>query len=198
MLRPGISEKFTGDVTTLNWIGARSPGMIEAALGFRAGRLAAGYWVVVLTEKLNEDDFEFAGTTMRSGGRFGLPGSTSAADKARPRVHDAIVTERGEDGYKALQKKVLTSVSLTGPKRIAKVVPVTRHDPNLAPDLQYPMGGGGLQWKLVKPKEFLVAMEVTPAGEAKTPTFTVSLSNSLPAAERYDNRAKLARYLETA
>lgn len=191
-------KKFTGDVTTLQWIGARPPRAIERNLGYGPGRLDAGYWVLLLIEKLDEEDFEFSGTTMRSGGRYGLPAATEALDKTRPRVHDRILAERGQAGYRMLQKQVLRNAAITGPNRIAKVLPDTRHNRSLTPAEQYPMGGGGLQWTLVREKPFFVAMHVAADGTAKTPDLTVSLSPDLPFSELYENRAKINRYLQTA
>ncbi|WP_394887169.1 hypothetical protein ACG873_20595 [Mesorhizobium sp. AaZ16] len=93
---------------------------------------------------------------------------------------------------------MIGSIQIVGSNRIAKVRPVTRHDANMPPDLQYPMGGGGLQWTLVKKKKFLVAMEVRPDGTAITPSFTVALSENQPAQQLYANRHKIAAYLQSA
>jgi hypothetical protein len=198
MLKVGSSEHIQGDVTTLNWIGPRPPAAVERALGFRAGRLAAGYWVLLLKEPLRPDDFVFAGTTLRSGGRYGLPAGNAAADALRVRVNDRLRIERGTVGYEALQRKVLASAAISGLQRIAKVIAVTPHDPSLAPDLQYPPGGGGLQWKLVKKKRFLVAMEVQPDGTAVAPAFTVSLAEGQTGLQLYANRQRIAQYLAAA
>jgi hypothetical protein len=182
----------------LNWIGPRPPAAVERALGFQAGRLIAGYWLLLLKELLRPDDFEFAGTTLRSGGRSGLPAANAAADALRARVHDQVRIERGGAGYEALQRKVLSSVAISGPQRIAKVIAARQHDPALAPDLQYPPGGGALQWKLVKKKSFLVAMEVRSDGTAITPAFTVSLAEGQPGPQLYANRRRIAQYLAAA
>jgi hypothetical protein len=194
----GQFEDFQGDVTTLNWLGPRPPASLAQNLGFNPARLAAGYWMVLLYSPLNVGDFEFSGTTLRSGGRLGLPAATGAADKLRPRVHDQIMAERGADGYKKLQAQVLSSVTITGPNRIAKVIPETRHDASAAPNIQYPMGGGGLQWTLIKKKRFLIALHVGPDGMATTPRFAVSLAETQPFQQLYDNRFKIAQYLASA
>jgi hypothetical protein len=192
--------RLSGDVTTLNWIGPRPPRDIEVNLGFGPGRLAAGYWIALLKEPLQPDDFDFGGTTMRSGGRFGLPVSNTADDALRPRVHDSIVAQYGTPGYRQLQQKALASVSITGQRRIAKVLPATRHDPALAPNLQYPMGGGGLQWTIHKshPKNFLIALHVDPTGTADAGGFTVSLADTQPYQRLLDARTRVARYLAAA
>jgi hypothetical protein len=177
----GETDEFSGDVTTLNLIGPRPPAAIEKSLGFQAGRLAEGYWVVVLCDPLTPGDFQFSGTPMRSGGRLGLPAATAAADRLRPRVHDQILGERGTAGYEALQRQVLRTAMTFGPHRIAKVIPATRHSSTAAPSDQYPMGGSaGLQWTLVRKKKFLIAMQVGPDNTATTPGFTVSLAEGQP------------------
>src|SRR3954447_3987263 len=120
----GHLEEFRGDVTTLNWIGPRPPQAIERNLGFAARRLAAGYWVVLLAHPLAPGDFVFSGNTLRSGGREGLPASSLAADALRPRIHDLLLAERGQQGYEHLQQQVLRTIAIKGPERIAKVIPV--------------------------------------------------------------------------
>jgi hypothetical protein len=197
MLKVGETRTFTGNVTTLNWIGPRPPAEVERNLGYGPGRLGAGYWVLLLVRELTPDDFEFEGTTLRSGGRLGLPGATAAEDAARSRMHDQILVERGPAGYRALQEQALRSVKTAGPERIAKVLPETGHDPAMAPSLQYPMGGGGLQWTIKKsrPVPFLVAMHVDRNGLATTPTFSTSLA---PGPNVYEHRARVMKYLEQA
>ena len=197
MLRVGDFALLTGNVTTLNWIGPRPAADVERNLGYGAGRLSQGYLVVLLKQMWTPEDFEFEGTTLRSGGRLGLPAHTTAADALRPRVHDRIQAERGPLGYQELQQHALRSAMITGPQRIAKVIPTTRHDVDMPPAEQYPMGGGGLQWTIKKsrPCRFLVALHVDPARNATTPTFTVSITD---APHDYPNRARIARYLEQA
>jgi hypothetical protein len=200
MKRVGQYDNFSGDVTTLNWITPRAPAALEINLGFGAHRLAAGYWVVLLVSKLEPDDFEFSGTTLRSGGRLGLPAGSGAADKLRPRVHDQVLFERGPLGYKAFQEQVLKDVMISGPRRIAKVIPETPHDLNAAPNVQYPKGGGGLQWtiKKIKPKKFLIALHVAPNGMATARDFSVSLAEPQPNGHLIDNRVRISHYLATA
>lgn len=191
----GSTTRLSGNVTTLTWIGARSPAAVEQSLGYGSGRLTQGYWIALLKDPLTPADFEFDGTTLRSGGRMGLPGTTNAADALRPRVHDLAMQQRGAGGYQQLQQMALASVKLSGDQRIAKVIPVAAHDPAMAPDMQYPPGGGGLQWKILRPgKNFLIALEVSPSGLATAPGFAVNIGPGAP----YDNRAKVMNYLRMA
>ncbi len=197
MLTIGAQRPFTGDVTTLIWIGARPPRDIEAGLGYGPGRLARGYYILLLKQPLSPADFNFAGTTMRSGGRVGLPEATPRADQARARIHDQVMSERGAGGYAELQRAALRQIAYTGPRRIAKVLPVIDHDEAMSPKAQYPMGGGGLQWRLVQPCNFLIACFVGPDLLARTRGFSVNLAET-HGARLYENRAKLMRYLESA
>lgn len=193
----GALEGYSGNVTTLIWIGPRSAADIEERLGYGAGRLAKGYWIILLKQRLTSGDFEFDGTTLNSGGRLGLPGATRAADDARRRIHANMLTEYGAAGYTKLQENALRSVEYSGTNRIAKVLPVTRHDATMSPALQYPMGGGGLQWWLKNKVDFLVACFVNDRFVAETPSFRVDLMEP-HGSRRYENRARLMNYLATA
>ena len=195
VLTVGSKCLLTGNVTTLIWIGARTPQELELHIGYGGGRLANGYRVALLKDNLLPQDFEFEGTTLRSGGRLGLPASSVPADQLRKRVHDQMISEYGAEGYRNMQMRAISSVRTVGNERIAKVVPVTSHDPLLAPDVQYPMGGGGLQWTILPPgKNFLIAMHVNANGLATTPMFTADLKPNAP----YENRHKVMHYLASA
>jgi hypothetical protein len=195
MLDVGQEGLLTGNVTTLIWIAARSPADVAARLGYRADRLDQGYKIALLKDLLHPQEFEFEGTTLRSGGRLGLPGGTAQGDALRTRVHQDMIDQYGLAQYRAMQQRALASVKLTGPDRIAKVLPATAHDPGMRPDIQYPMGGGGLQWKILPPgKRFVIAARIDAAGTATTPDFSVFIGKDAP----YENRAKLMRYLESA
>jgi len=197
---PIVGSLFTttGDITTLNWIGVRPRESVERSLGFAPGRLAAGYWLLLLKNSLAAGDFEFGGTTLRSGGKEGLPGKTAQEEAARIKVAERIREERGEDGYNHLKAWALrTSGVIIGPNRLAKVLPVTAHDASLTSAEQYPMGGGGLQWNLKNPRDFLTAMFVDANGLATAPGFSLQLANA-PFQTLLDNRTALIRYLEYA
>jgi hypothetical protein len=190
------SEVFlTGDVTQNRWVGARSARALESSLGYGANRLAGGWTVLLLKQALQPEDFRFSGITLRSGGREGLPADTLAEDKARRHVTETILAERGKIGYADLQRKALSTITGTGPDRIVKVIPAILHSETIKPSEQYPMGGGGLQWTLIRRCKFLVAMTVDGNGiavVATTPRFSVFLG----ASAAYEDRAKVARFLD--
>lgn len=189
-----VGEKvtLTGDVTKLGANGAKAPQGVEDMLGFGRGRLSRGYYICLLAEALTPGDFEMSGTTLRSGGKLGLPRATAEEDDRRSRVSSQIRYEYGDDGYDGLKMAALNRVTATGADRLVKFVPVTRHAPGLSPADQYPMGGGSLQWTLLPPgKLFYVAAFVDALGMAETAAFKASVAPDAA----YDNRAKLARYL---
>lgn len=195
-MEPAVGSliNLRGDITTNTWVGARSARALEQSLGYGPGRLAAGWSILVMREKLAPSDFKFAGLTLRSGGRYGLPANDAAADKLRPHVYDEMLREYGADHVEKLKAKFLAQAAYQGPNRIVKVLPVTRHSDAIPPNEQYPMGAGGGQWTLMRACSFLVAVQVDNNGIARTPSFSVFLGESAA----YDDRAKLNRYIESA
>ena len=164
---PGsMTPPLAGDITTLNAIPLASPGDIERNLGYGPGRLVQGFLLLVLKTRPADHHFELSGTTLRSGGKLGLPGQTAAADALRTRVQDQIVAERGAAGYAGLKSGAAGRAEITGVRRLVKVLPTIRHDAAAAPNRQYPMGGGFLQWTLKQPGlPFLVAAEFDGQGK---------------------------------
>ena len=79
----GQTELLYGDVTTLRWIKPGYEAETAAAPGYHVNKLAQGYCVVLLRQMPKPADFEFAGTTLRSGGRAGR--------SERHRVHAEVL-----------------------------------------------------------------------------------------------------------
>jgi len=190
----GGTVDWDGDITENRWVSARSARNLEKSLGFGEGRLSAGWSILVLKQKLKPQDFIFSGLTLRSGGRYGKPADTQEEDDERLHVYEVMVKQYGAAEVDNMRLKALGGVAYTGPRRLVKVVPVTRHSKTEAPSKQYPMGGGGLQWTLKRKCEFLVAVRVDAHGNAMTPNFSVFLGESAA----YMDRDRLARYIETA
>jgi hypothetical protein len=190
----GQPATLEGDVTTLQWIKPGFEAETEAALGFQRGRLGQGYWIMLLKQLPKPGQFTFGGTTLNSGGRLGKPARTELDDQLRIRVHDQIFDQRGAKGYAELQSRVLSQVNVTGEHRIAKVLPAIRHVKGMAPEIQYPMGGGGLQWKITPPGlTFLAAAEVRKDGTVAIPGRVLDLTSG-----GYAARAALRQYLMVA
>ncbi|MBB4285002.1 hypothetical protein [Roseospira goensis] len=192
-LRVGAVVGMRGNITTL--VGIR-PGFerdMEKDLGFHEGRLSQGYFILLLRQFLGLDDFKLAGYTYFSGGRLGPPADSADADRLREHLYDKVLQAHGLDGVRAFKDLALKGMAVTGRKRIAKIVPVTRHDDGLTPAEQYPPGRGVPQFELVRERKFLVAVEVTPAGRARTPAFEVDLK-----AQGYGGRKRLREYMEGA
>jgi len=190
----GRKKTASGNITRLNWVGARPPELIEKLLGFEPGRLSQGYWIGLLIERIRANHVEFGGLTTRSGGRLGLPEKNPVADWLRPKVHDQMLAEYSQAEMAAMLKKLSDDPrNLLGSERIVKVFPVTLHV-GANPQQEYPAGGGGPQFRLTDGHDFLIAVEVTPHGIAKSAEgWSVRVDENAG----YDGRAKLARYLET-
>jgi len=184
-----------GFITRLDWVGAQAPSIIEAKLGYQAGRLAAGYAICLLIEPIRVNHVRFGGLTLRSGGRDGLPVDNPVQDWLRPQVHDRMMQEYGAESVDRMLRKLADDPgNLKGERRIVRVIPVTGHR-GANPAEEYPMGGGGLQFILTESHDFFVAAVVS--GEAIAATaagWSVSVAENAP----YEGRARLATYLRTA
>ncbi|PZW49159.1 hypothetical protein C8P66_103185 [Humitalea rosea] len=191
-MQPGDTSMQKGNVTKLQRIGARSGADLEAELGFQPGRLRNGYLFLVLIQPLTAVDFDFAGITLRSGGRLGNPAATKAEDELRRHVSEQMRLEYGIATYIEMKERALGSISATGPNRIIKILPSIRNDPGMSPRDQYPPGGGGLQWTLLNPCKFLVALEVTATGFAKAQ----GASWRIGPGSSYEERHQINAYLE--
>ena len=190
----GHEVLVSGDVTQNRWVGARSARELERSLGYGAGCLSSGWTVLLLKQTLRPEDFKFSGLTIRSGGRLGLPSNSVEADRIRPHVSDELIEKVGAKGYRELQMQALSTIPARGEGRLVKVIPATPHSETMRPSDQYPMGGGGLQWTLIRPCRFLVAMTVDENGIARIPSFSAFLGESA----LYEDRAVLMRYLNEA
>ena len=193
-----MTGPLAGNITTLNAIPLANARGIEANLGYGPGRLSRGYSILLLKQLPQAHQFEFDGTTLRSGGKEGLPAQTSAADAARRRVHDQMKSDYGEETYAMMQAAALRNAGTLGPKRLVKIVPEIRHNDALSPAKQYPMGGGFLQWNLKKPGlSFLAAAFVSGDDVAETSEGSFSLnSGNFP--DDYERRAAFQAYLQSA
>jgi hypothetical protein len=126
-----------GDIVTVSgcftkekFIAGRTLAEIERILGFRAGRLSLGMAVVALTELPGLSQFELA--------------AYSNVATHRRQEPDGLNIEK----LKADARATWTTI---GFERIVKILPATRHDPAMNPDIQYPPGSGAPQWMATAP-----------------------------------------------
>jgi hypothetical protein len=146
-----------GYVTRLIFVINRSAGELEKCLGYNTGRLAQGWALLALKERVAGDEFMFAGYSHFSGGRVGNP----LQGDARPRVHDDLQSLLGDPtGYAG--KFAQENFQLSGSNRIVKIIPTGDADPALSDAERYPVGTGVPQWILTVPKRFVVAVVVGP------------------------------------
>ena len=185
-----------GCVTRLLDVIGREPNELEDIIGYHRGRLAQGYYIAVLKDRLLPGEFEFAGYTHLSGGKIGAPDPQKRPD-TRPGVHQTLAGQVGAGGIAKLQQQTVASIPTTGVERLAKVLPKIMHsaametDPNLP--VQYPVGSGIKQYILTVKKNFLIAAEVAPGGALSGRNFNSRIARNAP----YEERVKVRRYLES-
>lgn len=132
---------------------------LERRLGYRAGRLREGWWLLFAMKMPAPEGFEVAGYSQMSGGvvQGHLP------RPADPRTAEARLRDDGHDLIGLKTRLVEQTFKLTGPERLAKVVPVAdAHGTPGVPD--YPPGSGIPQWKLTQGLPWRVAAFVEADG----------------------------------
>lgn len=176
-LSVGNRFKCRGDVTQLLSLINVYPEELERRIGYKAGRLRLGWYLLVLSESVSPGQFTWGDTTASSGGtdpnrteefngqHYRIPvQDLKRADLYRDSGYDEGAAQAGLDSFLARQLDWLNDRS--GPNRIVKVMPTIGHDASLFWLDQYPdvaPGHGVRQWTLTQPKEFLVSCFV-PAG----------------------------------
>lgn len=154
----GVLTIHSGDFTMLKYISALSGPDLERTVGYERGRLKAGFRIVALAndELLSRDDFTLGSTTGNSGGVVKtLAGGEQVGI-------EQLLRERHQD-VDALKEKVARFFARRDGNTPAKVLP---NQPPTA-DMKYPNAealGPGIrsgvpQFKLVKPKRFVVVRE---------------------------------------
>jgi hypothetical protein len=138
-----------GCFTQLKFLAGQSLSEIERRLGFRAGRLAQGAYVVQACELPGLHDFNLMGYTQVSGDRFKTNGQY---DKAK------LNAMSGNADEKKLREMARSVWQLSGPDSLVKVIPVTPHSDRET----YPPGSGVPQWEMTAPVRCRVAAFVSP------------------------------------
>jgi hypothetical protein len=149
----------------LKFIRGQSPAELERRIGFRAGRLSQGWYLLFMLRLPTPDEYEMHGYTHFSGGM--VQGHLPHASP--PPVQERLLML--EQGWSAadvrrFKERQIKTFSVTGADRLAKVIPVVEH----SEIEEYPPGTGIPQWKAVKPLPFLIKAALAP-GQAYTGDF---------------------------
>ena len=195
----GKSVFASGCVTRLVDVVNRSPGDLEDLVGFHRGRLADGFYLLVLTDSLSPGEFEFFGYTYFSGGRFGLPSNDPAQEGARRGVHATMQIDYGDAGLKRIEDKFARAIRPKGVERYVKIAPMILHDQAMGSADQYPASRLGItQLNILRSaaKRFYIAAKVSGSSWALADGQTIDVSKAgygLSYAD--DPRRKVVRYL---
>lgn len=147
----GTVDSFKGNFTKAIFLRGQSSAELERRLGYGAGRLAQGWWLLFALDRPLVSAFEFGGYTHFSGSRIGNP-----AQANRPHVETVLAGQvGGPAGMAAIKDRHVAGLELIGPNRLAKVIPV-------ASGSDYPVGTGIYQCNVTVPIRCKVAAFVGP------------------------------------
>jgi hypothetical protein len=146
----------SGFVTQALYLRGQEAHELERRLGYRSGRLAAGWWLLFLTKMPAPHEFEIAGYSHLSGG----VAQGHLARPPDPRTMESRARDEGLDLARVKKGLIRDTFSVLGerPQRLAKVLPVAGEFGGA----DYPPGSGIPQWKLTKKLPFVVAAFVGP------------------------------------
>jgi hypothetical protein len=136
---------MTGFFTKASFLRKQPAAELERRLGYATGRLAEGWWLLFLEQMPTPNDFAYMGYSYMSGGvsQGHLRPGPTAEQELRSSRHDVFGMKR---------RTILQVFQLSGPDRLAKVVPVAGEEGSMP----YPPGSGIAQWKLIQPLTFRV------------------------------------------
>ena len=124
-MKLGDVISVSGCVTKDKFIAGRSLAEIEKILGFKNGRFTQGIAIVALLQLPEMNEFELAAYSNVATHRHATPAGLN---------------------IEKLKAEAKSTWKLTGLERLAKVLPMIRHDSGVNPDIQYPPGQGAPQW----------------------------------------------------
>jgi hypothetical protein len=174
-LRVNQIVESAGDVTQLRSIIHQPPRVLEKRIGFEAGRLAKGWLVLQLIDKVGSGEFAYGGSTAASGGFD--PDNLVENDGVKYRVHvsdvqrNAFLADTGSNTQadEKFSHFMVNQLTLLNDRqsdcRIVKVRPKMDHDKSKPAYVQYPDAprhGGIKQWTLFCRKRFLVVADIPP------------------------------------
>jgi len=153
----GQTQDLKGDFTKAMYFRSQPAAEVERRVGYRAGRLREGYWLMFLQQMPSAEQFEFGGYSQLSGGiELGhLPQNVG-----KPTAEDRLRSD-GFDLPKLKRKIIAGHFLLMGAGRLAKIRPVApAHGGKDEPD--YPPGSGIPQWTLKVPLRWVAAAFIGP------------------------------------
>jgi len=150
-LSPGHSIAMAGFFTKARFLRQQSAPELERRLGYAQGRLGAGWWLLFLQQMPTPNDFEFMGYSHMSGG------VAQGQLRRGPTAEQQLKTGKF-DVFGMKRRTILQTFRLSGPDRLAKVVPIA----DQSGSMPYPPGTGFPQWKLIQPLTFKVVTRIDP------------------------------------
>jgi hypothetical protein len=147
----GQHVPMKGFFTKARFLRQQPAAELERRLGYAQGRLAKGWWLLFLEQMPTPNDFEFMGYSYMSGGvaQGHLRQGPTAEQELKAGKYDVFGLKR---------RTILQTFRLSGPERLAKVVPIDGE----SGAMPYPPGSGFPQWKLIQPLPFRVWGTVGP------------------------------------
>ncbi|WP_426164149.1 hypothetical protein [Sandarakinorhabdus sp. DWP1-3-1] len=136
-------RSIRGDITVLDAIAGQPPAAIERRLGYHAGRLAKGYSLLRMVEKVGPDDFTWGDQTRYSGGRQ-LYRDAGAMVPRRDLLRGELLVRHGSDAAADAELYRIFGDSLrrindgVGKGLIIKVFPNIPHNAAMPSHVQYP------------------------------------------------------------
>ena len=127
------------------------PDELERRIGYSAGTLREGYWLMFLTRMPGVGQFEVRGYSHLPDGKE-VGGRLNAEERLRAEGYNLSGTSYQRKGIKHMLVEEV--FRLVGADRLAKIRPVRRGD--------YPPGSGIPQWALTEPLPFVAAAFVGP------------------------------------
>lgn len=153
-LTVGGTANLRGFFTKALYLRSQPSREVETRLGYRAGRLADGWWLCFLLQMPRVADFEVRGYSQMSGG----VSQGHLASPPDPRNAEQRLAGDGVDLVQVKSKLIANTFQLSGPDRLAKVIPVRGE----SGESDYPPGSGIPQWTLTKALQFKVAAFIGP------------------------------------
>jgi|KBSSwiStaDraftv2_1062776.scaffolds.fasta_scaffold671062_1 hypothetical protein len=147
----GTEDVFTGNFTKALYLRSHPSAELELRLGYGPGRLSDGWWLLFAIDPPSPSNFEFGGYTHFSGSCIGNPN----VGGLRPHVEEELLEQLGPVGLWRKKVEHVAALEITGPQRLAKVLPVKRGN-------DYPVGSGIYQCNIPRGIRCKVAAYVAP------------------------------------